>query len=176
VLRCRMRSGTIVLLPFEDGPRYGRVPWVKPISAELRETAERAQDRWGEAPDLSLRLSRAAEVVESVVGRAGKPPSRGPGCSISKRWRRADRTQTRSDSKRWMMAAPWARLRLREHNNFRAYKLRRYVGQVGSALTQNTKSSFNGAFPGEPPRPCRSLAPLPTLGPPRPFINSGLMA
>ena len=140
---------------FQDGPRYGRVPWVKPISAELRETAERAQDRWGEAPDLPLRLSRAAEVVESVIGRAGKPPSRGAGCGISKRWRRADRTQTRSDSKRWMMAAPWARL--------------------GSALTQNTKSSFNGAFPGKPPRPCRSLAP-PTLGPPRPFINSGLMA
>jgi hypothetical protein len=140
VLRRRKRSGTIVLLPFQDGPRYGRVPWVKPISAELKETAERAQDRWGEAPDLPLRLSRAAEVVESVIGRAGKPPSRGPGCGISKRRRRADRTQTRSDSKRWMMVAPWARL--------------------GSALNQNTKSSFNGAFPGKPPRPCSSLAPL----------------
>ena len=76
-----MRSGTIVLLHFQDGPRYGRVPWVKPTSAELRETAETAQDWWGEAPDLPFRVSKAAEVVESVIGRVGKPPSRGPGAA-----------------------------------------------------------------------------------------------
>jgi hypothetical protein len=45
-----------------------------------------------------------------------------------------------------MMAASWARL--------------------GSALTQNTKSCFNVAFPGKPTRSCRSLAP-PILGPSR---------
>jgi hypothetical protein len=114
-----------------------------PISAELRETAEGAQDWWGEAPDLPLRLSKAAKVVESVVARAAKPPSRGPACGISKGWKRSDRT-IRSNSKLWMMAASWARL--------------------GSALTQNAKSCFNVAFPGKPPRLCRSLAP-PILGP-----------
>ena len=36
----------------------------------IRETAERAQDWWGEAPDLPLRVSKAAEVVEYVVARA----------------------------------------------------------------------------------------------------------
>ena len=56
--------------------------------------------------------------------------------------------------KLWMMAAPWARL--------------------GSALTQDTKSSFNVPFSGKPPRLCRSLAP-PTLGPLSSFLNSALM-
>jgi hypothetical protein len=155
VLRRRMRSGTIVLLPFQDGPRYGRVPWVKPISAELRETAERAQDRWGEAPDLPLRLSRACRGCRICNRQGRKAAEPRPRVRYQQTTKEANQTQTRSDSKRWMMAAPWARL--------------------GSGLTQNTKSSFNGAFLGKPPRPCRSLAP-PTLGPPRPFINSGLVA
>ena len=51
-------------------------------TSQLRETAEMAQDWWGEAPDLPLRTSKAAEVVESVVRRAGKPPNRGPARGI----------------------------------------------------------------------------------------------
>jgi hypothetical protein len=70
---------------------------LRPISVNLRETAERAQDWWGEAPDLPLRLSKAAEVVESVEGRVGEPPSRGPARGISKGWTRADRTEIRSN-------------------------------------------------------------------------------
>ena len=62
--------------------------------------------------------------------------------------------ESRSDSKPWMMAATWARL--------------------GGAVTQNTTSSFNVAFPGRSPRPCRSLAP-PTLSRPSSFLNSMLM-
>jgi prepilin-type N-terminal cleavage/methylation domain-containing protein len=79
-----------------------------------------------------------------------------------------------SSSKPRMIAASWARLRLRELNNSRCHKLRRCVGQVGSALAQNAKSFFNVAFPGQPPRLCRSLAP-PNLGRPRSFLNSALM-
>jgi hypothetical protein len=65
-----------------------RAPVKKPAlflflrTSQLRETAEMAQDWWGEAPDLPLRTSKAAEVVESVVRRAGKPPSRGPARGI----------------------------------------------------------------------------------------------
>lgn len=55
------------------------------ISADLRQTAERARDWWGEAPDLALSASKAAEVREYVVGRAKKPPSRGPACGIKQR-------------------------------------------------------------------------------------------
>src|SRR5580692_2483690 len=52
------------------------------------------------------------------------------------------------------MATPWARL--------------------GSALTENTKWFFNVAFRGQPPRPCRSLAP-PILGPPSSLLKLALI-
>ncbi|MFZ0504660.1 MAG: hypothetical protein WAM44_13160 [Chthoniobacterales bacterium] len=91
-----------------------------------------AQTWWGEAPDLPLTASKAADVVETVMGKAGKPPSRGPACGTKKGWTTVDRTQAQSNSKRWVTATPSVRL--------------------GSALTQNTKSSFNVAFPDKPPR------------------------
>ena len=84
---------------------------------------EIVRDWWGEAPDLPVSVSKAAEVVESVLGRAGKPPSRGPARGFGRWCTRADRTKTRSDS------TPGR------------------GGAVGPLAFQH-KSSVNVAFPG----------------------------